>query len=244
MPALHKSVLKPSTRVENALVSKNLVFQMTKLPKNCALVFHDEDGNIEETFGIAPASDVLHPLGDPNATIPKVDLKLILPENGASGIIKPIVFMKQSRRWELPDIGDYCVEGFHVNVRSNPKPYEGHENNYAVIYCEKDVEEGSEWIPWMYFLISVIAMLFLVAIIAVYVALWKQHNLHGLTILSYTIATLGSYYFLAVAHLVSLFPHSLGVLYGLFQRGFMCYANGKFKYLHIFLRWWQINVVK
>lgn len=224
-PQIYQSANQPHLKA-NPL--SKIVYEYTSLPKNCSLIAYD-DGSFDSGYRRLSTSHVNHPTVN-EIFHEKDHVKLVLPEKNG-GKLEFVSFYHGNRKWHVESFENFCVE--RVYVRSDDSSMKtGDDNDFVVIYCPNEGPNGNDiiiedrrWIPWTYAGISVLALLFLLATILVYVALWDKHNLHSLTILGYSISTFGSYFFLSMAHSISLLPDP--EIAGLRDRGFFCYANGK-----------------
>lgn len=206
------------------------MYHMAHLPENCSFVV-SENGSIEEGgYRHIIASRAEH-YSNSSLSHDKDHVKFILPSEprGKLGIIS---FYHHDRKWMVENFEHFCVEGFHIKTKDAPS-YTGEKDQFVIFYCRHENnddmmaehEKEKEWKSWAYVGISLIALLFLLATIIVYAILWDKHNLHGLTIASYTLSTFGSYFFLTIAQLIYLYPNS--EMTGLYDRGVFCYAVGK-----------------
>lgn len=214
----------------------NIIYQMAQLPKSCSLAIYEdgdfeEDELLEEEYYRRMISTNVEHHSDHELSEEKDHVKLVLPDhNDNSRRIKIVSFHEASRKWKLDGIDNFCVEGFDIETQ-NGGIRKGKFDDFVIFYCEEAYDEftdevGQEWKTWVYVLTSIVALLFLLATIVVYGVLWEKHNLHGLTIASYAVATFGSYFFLTVAQMTSLYPSE--EVTGLYDRGCVCYAIGKY----------------
>ncbi len=203
---------------------------MAHLPENCSVIVYQNGTVTEQGYRYLVASRAEH-YSDPKLSDAKEHVKFILPSK-PGGKLEIISFYTQSREWVVENFEHFCVEGFHVKTKDAPK-YTGNPEQFVIFFCSNENEmmmagheQEKEWKSWAYVVISLIALLFLLATMIVYGILWEKHNLHGLTIASYTGSTFGSYFFLTIAQLIYLYPNA--EVTGVHDRGVFCYGVGKY----------------
>lgn len=227
IPPIHQSSVNWEEKIKSRDATKNIAFQIAWLPKSCPLVLKLPDGSEEAFFLHSTAALVPHPSGDNDMAFQGDKMKLVLPQHSKTGVIKPMGFNIFKRRWTVSDaLREFCVDGFRFSGNNSTDVHSGADDNYVVIFCGAQPQVTASWIAWSYVVVSVVSLCFLVAILIVYIALWETHNLHKMIVLCQTFAETGTYTFLIIAQLASLYPESLGAKLGLGERGRGCYAIG------------------
>lgn len=148
----------------------------------------------------------------------------------------PLTLHVDSRSWKIEKDIQFCADGFFVNAPGKEERYTGNPDNFVIYYCDEDVEQTDfqvkETQSVTYVAVSIVACLFLVAIVVVYGALLDKQNIHGLNILSYSVAQLGGYLSLIVAHIMFLYPNP--DVTGITRRGWFCYIVGMYINMPLF----------
>ncbi|CAL8098246.1 unnamed protein product [Orchesella dallaii] len=135
-----------------------------------------------------------------------------------------LLHLSEDRQWKVYD-KPFCVDGF---VTSPTATYhnEDTESQVAVVCPSMATDVGKIGIEqtlieaWIYAIVSIIASLFLLAIIFIYLILPEKRNFYGLVVLSYVLSMLFSYILYTGAHFVTLFPNP--EFTGLGKRGPIC----------------------
>lgn len=224
VPPVYDGIKRPTKKLSRSIVSRKIMFQLQRLPKNCAFhSFKNDEAKYVLTYD-TPV-DVPSHFENLSEWQRKTDLKLSIPASSGNGRIYPLGFNLRQREWVKPN-NEYCIDGFYNAMPGKPSLYSGSENQYIVVYCT-DPEVDTRKLTAIYLCVFGIALIFLMLTLVVYVMLWSEHDLNGLLVLSYTIATTGDYVFTCNTAFINLFPETLGHLVGLESGGLVCYLNGK-----------------
>lgn len=118
-----------------------------------------------------------------------------MPVGKDTGNIQPLVFQSSRRMWAMPIIGPFCVDWFLKSNLTHKNEYHEQQSNYLVFYCQRQQPFEKNWFSKTYTGVTLVALLFLLATISIYVKIWRDYGVHGLNVSCFCISTLGSYVF-------------------------------------------------
>lgn len=230
--------------------SDKIRFYLPRFPEHCTAFIEEVNPNQNLTEIFQPhlrfntSASATHPIS--NQTDDEDYIRLSVDKSG--GIVRPAYLDFHIRKWILDRETDYCADAFILRSSSYAS---GHTpvtpGKYVTVYCSNDTNDdgeaeealalSSEKVSrtWVYTGVSLLSLPFMLATVVIYVLLVDKLNLHGLAILSYSVAEFLSFFLLIIAQFVFLFPVPVWV--GLYDRKGFCYfiaVSGHFFYFASF----------